>query len=226
MHPSIIQLSERFAEAASPVRARQQAAYMRDQFVFWGIPMPQVRSIVRSWRQDAGISGAPDELVRALFDLPEREYQYAAMMLLRQQARRLPLSALPLLEWTMDTKAWWDSVDDLSHTVGELFRRFPDEARPRTARWISSGHLWHCRCAIIFQLGYRSQTNQPLLWDNIRACIAIPALAREFFIQKAIGWALRDYARTAPAAVLSFVNQTSLPALSRREALKHLGSQA
>ncbi|RNB56968.1 DNA alkylation repair protein [Brevibacillus gelatini] len=115
--------------------------------------------------------------------------------------------------------SWWDTVDYLAaHTIGALFSRSPELIRPNTTAWVKGDNIWLARTALLFQLSYKSRTDQELLFALIESCAA----SREFFIAKAIGWALREYAKTEPEAVRDFV-ETALANLSRREALKHLG---
>ncbi|TAE07534.1 MAG: DNA alkylation repair protein [Bacteroidetes bacterium] len=132
---------------------------------------------------------------------------------------KTPKRALELVESLIITNSWWDSVDYLAPRIaGKLFSRFPEQIERYTSRWIESDNFWLQRSAIIFQLAYKTKTDSALLF----AYVERRKDSKEFFIQKAIGWALRQYARSAPQAVRDFVNHTDLAPLSRREALKHL----
>jgi 3-methyladenine DNA glycosylase AlkD len=152
--------------------------------------------------------------------LPEREYQYIAMNLLDKFEKKLPEKFIVPLESMIVTKSWWDTVDTLaSHPVGTHFKRFPAVKKKYLAKWRKSKNMWLRRTAILFQLGYKQETDFQLLSAIIRENLG----SDEFFINKAIGWALRQYAYTDPKAIKRFVKETDLHPLSRREAMKHLG---
>ena len=129
---------------------------------------------------------------------------------------------MKMFEELIVTGAWWDYVDDIaSHRVGPILRDYPTPMRRKMLAWSRSGDLWKRRTAIICQLGFKAETDLQLLY----ACIEPSIGSREFFLQKAIGWALRQYAWTDAAEIKSYVrrNRTRLRALSCREALKNLG---
>jgi 3-methyladenine DNA glycosylase AlkD len=128
---------------------------------------------------------------------------------------------MPALEEMITTGAWWDYVDELAGVVGALLRAHPKEMRPLMRRWSTDPDMWKRRASIICQLAFKRDTDLELLYANIE-----PNLAdREFFIRKAIGWALRQYAWTDPKEVARYVraNESKLSGLSRREALKNIG---
>ncbi|AGF71964.1 hypothetical protein A605_04780 [Corynebacterium halotolerans YIM 70093 = DSM 44683] len=187
------------------------SAYMRHQFPFLGVPTPARRAACRDILR--GRRHAPDwELVSGCWAEPEREFQYVACDHLRQ----VPLCAsdLPRLRELVTTKSWWDTVDALARPVGHA----TDAATMRA--WARDGNLWVRRVAILHQLGHRGGTDTALLTEII---LANPG-SGEFFIDKAIGWALRDFARHDPEWVRGFLAEhgAELSALSRREAAKHL----
>ena len=127
-----------------------------------------------------------------------------------------------MLEELVTTKSWWDTVDGLAtHTTGDLVARHPREGARFIKQWRKSPDFWLRRTAILFQLGYKDRTDQELLFDVIRENQDNP----EFFLQKAIGWSLREYAKTEPDAVIRFVNDQELQGLARREALRILKAQ-
>jgi len=161
-----------------------------------------------------------DPILRELWSLPQREYQYMAMGLLGRFEKQLPEKFIDTVEYLIVTKSWWDTVDALaSHSVGTHFKRFPNTRERYLKKWRKSKNLWLRRTAILFQLGYKKETDFELLSKIIRENLG----SDEFFINKAIGWSLRQYAYIDPKAVKSFVKSTPLHPLSRREALKHLG---
>ena len=208
--------AERDREAAGAMRA-----YMRDQFDYVGVRLPRLRVLVK-----AAIAGLPaptpeelTELARAGWARPEREYQYAAVELLRRYAPGYPSGFLAVVRELIEAKSWWDTVDSLAaDVVGVLVRRNPELVHQMDA-WIEDDNLWIARTALLHQLTYKQATDAERLF---RYCTR-QAGHRDFFIRKAIGWALRQYARTDPVAVAAFVARTGLSGLSRREALKHLG---
>jgi 3-methyladenine DNA glycosylase AlkD len=132
---------------------------------------------------------------------------------------QLPSNFIKTIEHLLVNKSWWDTVDTLAGgAVGVHFQRFPAMREKYLAKWRKSDNFWLRRTTILFQLGYKKETDFLLLCDIIRENLD----SKEFFINKAIGWALRQYARTDPQAVKKFVKVTPLEPLSRREAMKHL----
>lgn len=214
-------LAQRMEELADPEVAAGQKAYMRHQFEFYGLKSPVWKELVRDYILTEGVPAPGDDLetvTRLCFQWPYREMQYAALTLLEKSWRQTGPDHIRLLEELILTRSWWDTVDALSKWVGCHFLRFPRQIRPVTESWMAGHEMWLQRVAIIFQLGYREKTDTALLFDYIQRV----ADSREFFLQKAAGWALRQYARTDPDEVRRFVHTHPLPALTRREALKHL----
>lgn len=194
--------------------------YMREQFEYLGIKSPQVKLLLREF---VSIHGLPpldelDEITRDLWSLPQREFQYVAMSLMERLEKKLPKPSIKTLEYMITHKSWWDTVDNIAHIVGVHFRRFPDVKEKYLAKWRTSKNIWLRRTAILFQLDYKQETDFDLMRNIIRENLG----SDEFFINKAIGWALRQYAREDPRAVKRFVKETDLHPLSRREAMKHL----
>lgn len=222
MNERVAVLDSALAARADPQRAADLAAYMKGHFRFYGVAAPERRRVQRDtlgdWRDPD-----PDELVdfaRACWAADERELQYAACDVLRRHTGRLRAADLGVLEELITTRSWWDTVDVLAaRVVGPLVAAHP-ELRSAMERWLASGDLWLERAAILHQLGYRGETDEAFLF---RACLT-HAASTEFFHRKAIGWALREYAKVSPDEVRSFVaeHHDELSGLSRREALKHL----
>jgi len=213
-----------FQQQANPENAAAMKRYMRDQFAFLGIKSAQVTSLFKQFIAENGLPELSqlDGVVRALWTWPEREYQYVALSLLDKLQKRLTPEILPLLEHLIVTKSWWDTVDSIaSHKVGKLLRQYPDQQAPIIDAWCGSDNLWLRRTTLLFQLGYKAETNAELLFGLVVKNADSP----EFFIQKAIGWALREYSKTDPDAVKAFVEMERLPSLSRREALKWMKSK-
>ena len=160
------------------------------------------------------------EVLRSLWAAPQREFHHSAIDIMQKQVRSINESDIALLEELIVTKSWWDTVDGLSSwIVGPYFLKFPKHKAEITDQWTVHDNMWLRRASIIFQLGYKEKTDTELLFRHIRLNLG----SKEFFINKAIGWALREYAKTDAEAVMQFVSTTELSPLSRREAMKHLG---
>jgi 3-methyladenine DNA glycosylase AlkD len=154
-----------------------------------------------------------------------REERYAALYLAGDKCARpfQTLSAMKMYEELIVSGAWWDYVDGIaSHRVGQILKNYPAPMRRKMLSWSKSADLWKRRTSILCQLGFKTETDLELLY----ACIEPSLGSREFFLQKAIGWALRQYAWTDHAEVQKYVrlNHARLSALSRREALKNIES--
>jgi 3-methyladenine DNA glycosylase AlkD len=151
--------------------------------------------------------------------MPEREFQYVAMEYVKQAKKSWDKRLPSLFESWVGEDSWWDMVDFLAPQIlGPYFLKFPEDRDVWIQRWMDSGNFWLQRFCLIFSLGYKGKTDTMLLAKNIQALSS----SKEFFIQKAIGWALRQYARTDPEWVIDFVGNNALAPLSKREALKHL----
>ena len=218
----LARLDERLPAAGDPVRAAGMASYMRDQFPFVGVPAPALRSVERAAFRGLPAPTADDlrAIALACWEREEREYQYVACDYLRSHLVAADPSLLPTLEFLITTKSWWDTVDALATRVaGGLVKRHPSLVSEMDS-WSRSPNVWLIRTAILHQLHYGEQTDASRLFGY---CLR-QAAHRDFFVRKAIGWALRHYARTDPAAVRSFVlqNRSRLSPLSVKEATKHL----
>jgi len=216
-------LSRAYGAARNPDRAAPMAAYMRDQFQFLGIPSPTQKALTREVL--AGL-GRPTEadlaaVARACWQRSEREYQYFACGWLRRHARCCSPEFLATARYLIVTRSWWDTVDALAaHLVGPLVSLHPQLVTSIDG-WLAEPDRWLVRTAILHQLTFKEATDAGRLF---RYC-TVAAHHPDFFVRKAIGWALREYARTDPAAVRTFVgtHQSRLAALSVREALRNVG---
>jgi 3-methyladenine DNA glycosylase AlkD len=213
------------AESANPSRAVGMQAYMKSTMPYYGLSMPQLRAICKQvFAQHAIAScvGWQEAILELWRNAKFREERYAAIELLlvkRHRACWTPES-MPMLEEMITTGAWWDLVDGLAPVVGELLHSHPRQLRPMMRTWSTDEHLWKRRVSIICQNAFKKDTDLVLLYANIE-----PNLHdRDFFIRKAIGWALRSYAWTDPKEVARYVraHETELSGLSRREALKNI----
>lgn len=219
MHPYVASLKTLLEQNANPSLAAPMKKYMRDQFEYLGIKSPQLRLLFRQVIKEQGLPALEDldAIVSELWEFPQREYQYLAIGLMERLEKKLPSKSIKTLEYMITHKSWWDTVDNISHSVGIHFKRYPEVREKYLAKWRTSNNFWLRRTAILFQLDYKKETDFDLLGEIIRENLD----SKEFFINKAIGWSLRQYARVDPKAVKKFVDSTPLHPLSRREAMKH-----
>lgn len=213
------------AAAADPGRAPGMQAYMKSEMPYRGISAPDMRAISKRVFADHPLEtcGEWREAVMELWrEAQFREERYAAIGLLgdrRHRDCRTP-EVLPMYEEIIITGAWWDYVDEMAGHMGNLLRLHPEQLRPVMREWSTDTDMWKRRVSIICQISFKKDTDRDLLYANIE-----PNLAdRNFFIRKAIGWALRSYAWTDPKEVARYVaaNEARLSGLSRREALKNI----
>jgi 3-methyladenine DNA glycosylase AlkD len=215
------QARELLEKQRNPEAAASMVRYMKHRFEFLGLPrtvyQPLARPLLVSLRPYANEKLLLDAAAR-LWKLPEREYQYLTGDLLDRYHKLLTPDSLPHLQKLLQQKQWWDSVDQLTgRVVGPLVLKHP-ELRREMDRWSRHPDFWLRRAAIIHQLAHGPHTDSRRLFDYCAGNARDP----EFFIRKAIGWALRQYARQNPEAVRDFVQaHAELSPLSRREALKH-----
>ena len=222
-HEIIERLTLEFEQASELESAEKMAQYMRNLFPFYGIQKPKRAVIVKPiLKQLIAVSTAEnyEAIARELWNKPQREFQYVCLEYLEKVEKLwLRNSSLELFESLIVTKSWWDSVDTIaSHCVGKYFRTWPQDVDQTINRWNTHENMWLNRTAIIFQLSYKAKTDTALL----ARVIDTHSKSKEFFIQKAIGWALRQYAYTDPSYVRTFVETHTLAPLSKREALKNL----
>jgi len=196
-------------------------AYMRHQFEFFGLKMPQWTAITKALHQQYGLPATEElkALARLCFADDHREMHYFALETVQKALKTQPADFIDFLEELICTRSWWDTVDWINKLVGQHFQRYPDLMIPVTERWMTSGNFWLQRVCLIFQLAYKTKTDQELLFKYVRQV----AGSKEFFLQKGAGWALRQYSRTNPEAVQNFVENNRLAPLTRREALRLMG---
>ncbi|MEM7284779.1 MAG: DNA alkylation repair protein [Actinomycetota bacterium] len=219
----VARLSEAFADEADPERAAHQSAYLRGQYEFFGLAAPRHKAVLADALRtlDRPALADLDAFARAAYRKPQREWHYAAVKTLRRNARVLDPTAVPLVHHLVTTHSWWDTVDEIaSHLAGTLVDRHPETAQVMD-EWVASDDMWLARTAILHQLRFKHETDVDRLFGY---CLA-RADEADFFYRKAIGWALRQYARTDPDAVRRFCteHETRLSRLSLAEARKHLG---
>ena len=223
MHPHVIQLKSLFEQNADPAQATPMRRYMRDQFEYLGIKTPQRVALLNEFIKESGLPPITqlDAISRDLWSLPQREFQYAATSFLGKHENKLVPEFITTIEYLLITKSWWDTVDTIAGgIVGPYFKRFSKVREKYLKKWRKSDNFWLRRTTLLFQLGYKKETDFDLLCEIIHENLG----SDEFFINKAIGWALRQYAWTDPKPVKKFVKATKeLHPLSRREALKNIG---
>lgn len=215
-------LTLRFQENASAENAIPMARYMKDNFLFLGIKTATRRSILKEivTLHKNEVKTNCRSIATQLFSLPEREYHYCAVdILMRELSKNFVPDDITLIEKLLVTHPWWDTVDLVAkYLLGGYIKHFPDKTNEVIAQFSASGNMWLNRSALLYQLGYKNQTDEKRLFSVCRTF----SQSKEFFIQKAIGWALREYAKTNPEAVKAFVSATVLKPLSSREALKNI----
>lgn len=207
----------------NPETAQGQMAYMRHQFEYFGLKMAQWSLLTKQFHAQHGLPDGEDlkTVARLCFEADHREMHYFALETVQKKLKNQPPEFIDFLEELALSRSWWDTVDWLNKLIGQHFLRFPTLIQPVTARWVASDSIWLQRLSILFQLAYKDKTDTALLFGHIRQL----AHSKEFFVQKAAGWALRQYARTNPDAVWQFVQTTPLASLTKREALKHIKGQ-
>lgn len=216
------QLRLMLQKSGDPQISAGQAKYMRNQFPFFGCKSPALRQIVKDVLRENGLPAGEDlkAFVRLCFEDPHREMQHAGLLILERRIKKEPREMIHFLEACILAKSWWDTVDHLAKLTGWHFLRFPDLQYSTCEKWMNSGEMWLQRVAIIHQLTYREKTDEGLLYSLILQVTD----SREFFLQKAAGWALRQYSRTNPASVRAFIADHELAPLTAREGMRLIRS--
>jgi 3-methyladenine DNA glycosylase AlkD len=213
-------LEEDLRSIADESHKTAMEAYMRHQFTFLGIKMPVRKATTAPYIKE--LLKAPDadldKTIKWFWSKPEREFVYTGLVYCQKAHKIWIPDSVKLFEYMITTHSWWDSVDVIAvHLIGDLLRKFPEIKEDTISRYRSSDNMWLNRTAILHQLKYKKATDEALLFD---ICLQFKG-SNEFFIQKAIGWALREHAYLNPTSVKHFVEDSDLKPLSRREALKH-----
>jgi 3-methyladenine DNA glycosylase AlkD len=207
------------SQAADPFLVPDMERYMHDQFRFFGLKTPERTRVLRTFLAEEGMPHDVRGTVRALWNQDARECQYVACALLIKAKKTLSMDDVPLIEHLITTKSWWDTVDTIVPNVAGPVVLHTNATRALATQWIESDNFWLQRSAILLQLKYKEHTDESLLFDVVLR----RASSKEFFVRKAAGWALRQYAYVQPRHVKSFVEQHrhELSGLTIREALKH-----
>lgn len=215
-------LIDLYSKHANAENATHMKNYMRGQFEFYGIKTKERRTLLKQAiaSNEEEVVTNVRELTFQLYKLPQREFHLTANEIFDKQLRKKYLKDdIVLIERLITENSWWDTVDFIAKWVlGNYLTIYPDMVETTITRFSNVDNIWLNRSTIIFQLGYKHNTDEELLFKQ---CMAYKE-SNEFFIQKAIGWALREYGKTSPQSVLNFVNSTSLKPLSHREAIRNI----
>ena len=208
-------------EVGNTTEAEKMQIYMRNLFPFLGIKAPIRKKLLSEWYKThkAEIISDTRDITARLYNTSYRELHYCAMELFHKACnKKYRKEDDELITKLITTNGWWDTVDFLAkHVLGNYLLQYPEKINPIINNFSNSDNMWLNRSAILFQLGYKDNTDKEILF---RECIK-HASSNEFFIQKAIGWALREYAKTNPNDILDFVTKHKFKPLSKKEALKH-----
>ena len=212
---------ERFERNRDEEKAEKMSAYMRGKFRFYGIPAPLRKTLYRDLLREDRRAGRVDwAFLDACWDEEFREFQYLVADYLACQQNRLTFEDVPRIKRFAKIRQWWDTIDCLDRVIGNIALTDP-RIDGLMLEWATDGDFWLRRLAIDHQLGRKEKTNPELL----EKILVLNFGSSEFFINKAIGWSLRDYAKTDPEWVRDFLNRyrERMAPLSVREAEKHLG---
>ena len=213
------ELEKELKAVANPDDAVAMKAYMKNKFEFLGVKTPARRKLTKTFLKQQTNLVIDWNFINEAWNYPYRELQYTALDYLESRKKLLTPSDLPRLKKLAQTKSWWDTIDFLDRLVGSIITRFP-ETKETILAWSCDEDIWLRRLAIDHQLLRKEKTDMELLEK-----ILVNNLGRtEFFINKAIGWALRDYSKTNPDWVRDFIkrHQAEMAALSIREGSKYL----
>jgi 3-methyladenine DNA glycosylase AlkD len=218
-------LKASFINHSSSENKLAKEAYMKHKFEFYGIKSPDRKSIqneiIRNHKNE--VSENCRIIVKKLYKLPQREFHYCSMEIMDKFLKKnYRQTDIVLIEYLLTTHSHWDTVDFIAkHILGNYLLDHPINTEGVINAFSNSDQMWLNRSAILFQLGYKEKTNYYILFRECKK----HSDSKEFFIKKAIGWSLREYAKVNPESVLKFVNNNSLSDLSRKEALKHFNER-
>lgn len=208
-----------YRAARDPEKAAGMKAYMKHKFEYMGLQKPVRVALRKDFLKEQKATKVIDwNIVWILWEQPEREFQYLALAYLDTMKAFLEKNDILKIEKLIISKSWWDSVDGTVNMTGYLNQKYPELKSTVITRWISEENIWLKRISIIFQLKYKTDTDTEFLSKAILANCA----TKEFFINKAIGWALREYSKTDPKWVRNFIANHELHSLSVREGSKYV----
>ncbi|NLJ58803.1 MAG: DNA alkylation repair protein [Tissierellia bacterium] len=195
------------------------AKYMKNNFPFLGIKTPERKALAKEFIKESKKLRKIDwDFIYKCFELPEREFQYLAISYLDAIKNLFSIEDMERIEELIMTKSWWDSIDSISPIVGHICLKIPETKDIYLDKWIYSDNIWLKRVSILFQLKYKEKTDTIFL----RKAILNNSHTKEFFVDKAIGWALREYSKTNKEWVRNFINSNNLSKLSVREGSKYI----
>lgn len=214
-------IEKEFIKYSNPLIAKKQEKYMRNNFKFFGLPANQRRKI-----QNPFIKNILDfdekkfnEFILILWNKEQRDFQYFSQELVYLNYYNFKCEDKNLFEYMIINKSWWDTIDFVSPKIlGKYFEIYPEEIEKTIQKWLNSNNIWLQRSCLLFQLKYKNKLNKFLLKKIINSL----SNSNEFFINKAIGWILREYGKTNKNWVINFIKETELNKLSVREGLKYL----
>ncbi|MEO0403850.1 MAG: DNA alkylation repair protein [Bacteroidota bacterium] len=210
-----------FAGHSDSTIAAQQKAYMRGQFEYFGLKSEKRKALQK---EAIAIANKPNKSdleaqIRQLWTDPHRECQYAAQELYVKYVRHLEEADLDLIEWMIVTKSWWDTIDYIAaNLVGKYYLKYPELAYDKFDQWLHSDNIWLQRCVLLYPLKFKGDLD----WNLLSRCVHHLEGSNEFFINKAIGWILRQSSKHKPDKVQEFINEHHLSKLSLKEATKYI----
>lgn len=218
----IKQLETTFQTHENKENSLAMAKYMKNHFAFYGIKTTERRLLFKEiWNANKDeIQNDVQNIATSLYTKKQRELHYCAIeIVIRECKGNYKKSDIDFIEKLLTTNSWWDSVDTISkYILGQYLLEFPDAVEDTIEKFSNSDNLWLNRSVILFQLGFKEKTD----FDLLKAICLQHENSTEFFIQKAIGWSLREYAKTNPHQVIDFVTHSNLKPLSKKEAVKNL----
>ncbi len=220
MHSFNNSLIRALEASKNPVKAISMSSYMKNQFVFFGVSAPERKLIFKNILKEKGKPSENEwrDIVWELWNEEQRELHYIAQELMFKFKNNYQEEDIDWIEKMILTHSWWDTVDFLAaNIVAHFFKSFPQIKFSYIEKWIESENIWLNRTAILFQLKYKNETDEALLYRLIRRQMG----AKNFFIAKAIGWALRSYSKVNPSSVRQFIDSHPLQPLSRKEGGKY-----
>lgn len=214
------EMLELFYENKNDESAVPMAKYMKNKFPFLGIKTPERKDLSKDFLKERKKDKEVDwELIFLLFVLPEREFQYLAISYMDTVKNLFAIKDMDNIEKVIKTKSWWDSVDSINHIVGYICLKHNKVREKYVNKWVYSDNIWLKRVSILFQLKYKEKTDTEFL----AKAILNNSETNEFFVDKAIGWALREYSKTNKKWVREFIDNHRLSNLSIREGSKYIG---
>ncbi|MBF25520.1 MAG: DNA alkylation repair protein [Flavobacteriales bacterium] len=214
-------IEKSFKKKSNLIIANKQEAYLRNQFEFYGLISSERKKITQSLVTKYRFKSVKDfqETIKILWNKQQREFQYTAQEFVLENLNYFKINDIKLFEFMIINKSWWDTIDFIAPKIlGSYFKSNPEIIDVQINKWLNSNNLWLQRSCVLFQLKYKEKLNTELLSQIIYFLTD----SNEFFINKSIGWILREYSKTNKDWVIDFVKQNKLSNLSKRESLKYI----